>query len=85
MPITLLAEQRSISTIAYEIAADWKPVWFGAVPYLAAMKSLYNMSDKHGHDSAASIVRYFLSNAGTWRGETARRIKTELKAMLSNK
>ena len=28
------------------------------------------------------IVRYFLSNATTWRGEDARRIKAELKALL---
>jgi len=27
-------------------------------------------------------VRYFLSNATTWRGDTARRIKAELKEML---
>jgi len=31
------------------------------------------------------IVRYFLSNATTWRGETARRIKAELKQMLKQK
>ena len=33
-------------------------------------------------DSAESIVLYFLSNAQTWRGEVARRIKKELKEML---
>jgi hypothetical protein len=27
-------------------------------------------------------VRYFLANASSWRGETARRIKAELNAML---
>jgi hypothetical protein len=27
-------------------------------------------------------VRYFLANATSWKGETARAIKAELKAML---
>jgi len=35
-------------------------------------------------DSGDSIVRYFLSNASTWRGETARRVKKELNAMLKH-
>jgi hypothetical protein len=33
-------------------------------------------------DGAETIVRYFLSNASTWRGEDAKRIKAELKSML---
>jgi hypothetical protein len=34
-------------------------------------------------DSAESIVAYFLSNAATWRGADARRIKAELKALAA--
>ena len=33
-------------------------------------------------DDGGSIVLYFLSNATTWRGEDARRIKAELKSLL---
>lgn len=70
----------------YEIAADirrtWSKPYFGAVPYIEAMGSLGNIADNYGYDSGDSIVRYFLSNAGTWRGEDARRIKAELKGML---
>lgn len=70
----------------YEIAADiqnnWKNVYFGAVPYLSAMRGLTSIDDSFGYDSADSIVRYFLSNASGWRGEDARRIKAELKGML---
>jgi len=40
------------------------------------------MSDKYYEDDAASVVIYFLSNATTWRGDDARRVKAELKAML---
>lgn len=80
-----LASPRSLSTIAREIRRDWKRVYFGAVPYLDAMGSLDSVNDRFGYDSGESIVLYFLANANTWRGETARRIKTELKGMLKGK
>jgi hypothetical protein len=73
---------RNLSTIAHEIQRDWQRPYFGAVPYLGAMRELESMSDKYGYDSARSVVVYFLSNATTWKGETARRIKKELKDML---
>lgn len=43
-----------------------------------------SLSDHYGSDSAESLIRYFLANAGTWRGETARRVKKELRAILAN-
>lgn len=73
---------RPLHVIAQEIKADWKKVYFGAVPYLEAMKTLTSVQDNYGWDSAKSIVLYFLANAQTWRGDTARRIKAELKAMV---
>lgn len=73
---------RPISTIAHEIRVDWVKPYFGAVPYLDAMDSLTAITDKYFYDDATSVVRYFLANATTWKGETARRIKAELKAML---
>lgn len=76
---------RSIKIIAQEIRADWTRPYFGAVPYLEAMGDLDKITDPYYADSARSIVRYFLANAGTWRGETARRVKAELKAMVGAK
>jgi hypothetical protein len=73
---------RPLYEIAREIKSDWKKPYFGAVPYLDAMRSLDSIQDNYYLDSAESIVRYFLANAGTWRGETARRVKAELKGML---
>lgn len=73
---------RSINTIAKEISSDWNKVYFGAVPYLDAMHSIESINDTYYFDSAKSVVRYFLANAGTWRGDTARRVKAELRAML---
>jgi hypothetical protein len=48
------------------------------------MRSLNSLSDNYYDDSAESIVRYFLSNATTWKGESARQIKAELNSMLKS-
>ena len=73
---------RSLSTIAQEIKRTWPKVYFGAAPYLMAMSTMDTVSDRYGQDPGEDIVRYFLSNATTWRGEDARRIKAELRGML---
>lgn len=73
---------RPLYTIAREIRKDWKNVSPYAAPYLAAMSYLNSVDDNYILDSGRSIVSYFLANAGSWRGETAKRIKTELKAMV---
>ncbi len=75
---------RPIHEIAHEIAMNWPKPYLGAVPCLEAMRSLNSLSDNYYEDSAESIVRYFLSNATTWKGETARRIKAELNSMLKS-
>ena len=73
---------RPLHVIASEIGKDWGKVYFGAVPYLNAMRSLDSINDRYGMDSAKSIVSYFLCNATTWKGETARNVKKELNAMV---
>lgn len=73
---------RSLSVIANEIKADWKKVNYAAAPYLQAMAGLQSITDKYYQDSARSVVLYFLCNAGTWRGETAKRVKAELNKMI---
>ena len=73
---------RSISAIAADIRATWPKVWYGAVPYLEAMFALETVDNMYGLDTGRSVVLYFLSNAATWRGPDARRIKKELKALL---
>lgn len=75
---------RSLQVIAFEIRKDWKNPYFGAKPYIEAMCSLEKITDNYYLDSAESVVRYFLANAKTWRGEVARRIKAELNEMLKN-
>ena len=73
---------RPVCEIAEEIRKDWRPVWYGAVPYLDAMRDIDSINDRYIAEDARSIVLYFLGNAKTWRGETARRVKNELKAMI---
>ncbi len=73
---------RSLNEIALEVWKDWKEPYFGAVPYLSAMESLESINDNYYEDTARSVVAYFLANADTWRGETARRVKKELNEML---
>jgi hypothetical protein len=74
---------RPLYIIAKEIKKDWKNINYAAKPYLKAMSDLSSILDDYGFDSGRSIVLYFLSNAGSWRGETARRIKKELKGILN--
>lgn len=82
-------QPRELHVIAEEIRADWSAQGRGvspyAAPYLSAMAELDSVDGQYYADSAASIVRYFLANAGTWRGETARRVKAELKSMVDGK
>lgn len=79
---TSTTQPRSLRVIANEIRKDWAKVNYAAKPYLDAMSTVDSINDMYIHDTAYSIVCYFLANAGTWRGETAKRIKAELKIML---
>lgn len=72
----------TISQIAKLIIKDWPVVNYAAKPYLMAMNSLRTLDDKYGLDRGASVVRYFLSNASSYRGEMARAIKKELNLRL---
>lgn len=72
---------RPLYEIAREIRKDWKNVSPYAAPYLSAMFCLDSIEDNYILDSGRSVVARFLANAGTWRGETAKRVKAELKEM----
>ena len=85
-----MSQTRPLYEIASEIRKDWKAtskkgIYFGAVPYLDAMATLNKVTDNYYQDSAESIVLYFLANASTYKGETAKKIKKELKDMFKIK
>lgn len=73
---------RPLWRIAEDILANWQPPNYAAKPYILAMGQLSSIEEIYGADSARSIVQYFLSNANTWRGDHAKRIKAELREML---
>lgn len=78
--------QRSLREIANEIITDHqkqgKRIYFGAIPYLQQMRCMELPSDTNGFERGRDIIAYFLCNAQTWKGETARRVKKELNAMI---
>ena len=76
---------RAIHSIAADITREWKNVYFGAVPYLNAMKSLSSISEDYYGDRAETVIIYFLANAQTFRGEQARSLKLELNNLLIGK
>lgn len=73
--------ERPLYEIAKEIRQDWKNLSPYAKPYVDAMATLNKITDTYICDSGKSVVLYFLSNASSWRGDVAKRIKAELKAM----
>ncbi len=73
---------RKIHEIAKEITQEWKNINYAAKPYLEAMLKLETVNDNYGMDDGKSIVLYFLSNARSFKGEAARRIKLELSKMV---
>jgi hypothetical protein len=82
MTAATATQPRPLRVIAAEIREDWKRINYGAKPYLKAMAEMDSAKENYYHDPGREIVLYFLSNAQTWRGETARRVKAELKGMI---
>ena len=82
MQLTTQPPQRKVYQIAQNIRSDWgNKITPEAKHYLSAMLCIDNKNDMYGADRADSIILYFLSNASSYRGETAKRLKAELKAL----
>lgn len=64
------------------IRRDWTKPNYAAAPYLSAMSAMSSEHDRYGLDSGKSVILYFLSNASSWRGDVARKIKAELKRRI---
>lgn len=74
----------NLSEIAKIIREDWANVHYTAKPYLSAMETLDSINDYFFEDSARSIVCYFLANARSWQGDTAKAVKEKLNELLKN-
>lgn len=83
--------QVTASRPIYEIAADIRREWgpsnvnYAAKPYLDAMLQLSDMNSRFYEDDAKTILAYFLSNAGSFRGGRAKELKDEIKVLLGRK
>jgi len=76
---------RPLYEIASEIRKDWKPICPHAQAHLVAFDNATSIDEMYMYDSVKGEVCYFLSNAGSWRGDVARKIKKELKKMAGIK
>lgn len=74
--------EMKLSQIADVVFADWKDISPYALPYVEAMMNLNSINDTYGSDDASSVISYFLVNAKKWQGETARRVKAHLNALV---
>lgn len=70
---------RSLRSIALEIGRSPRPPWPGTRPYVEAMA----LHDSLAETGAQEAVQGFLETAKSWRGSEARRIKRELRTMIS--
>jgi hypothetical protein len=66
------------------ILDDWETISPDAATYLYALDAhdCEVLSDPVGNETAELQVRYFLANAGGWRGPVARAVKAELPRRL---
>lgn len=74
----------TISGLANLCARDWRNVWFGAAPYIEAMREMRSIDSPVLQESGREVVRYFLSNAKLWRGPVAVAVKAELRRRLTS-
>lgn len=73
---------RSLDKIAHDVRRWWPKINFGAKPYLEAMSRLECTEEKYGTEDGRTLVLYFLSNSGTFRGPEAKSLKDELRALI---
>jgi hypothetical protein len=77
--------ERRVREIAAEIMADWETIGRSpAKEYVDEMLTFDSLDAKVGAVKGVEIVSSFLGVCGTWRGPVARRIKAELRSMLSD-
>ena len=79
-----MSEPRPLYVIAREILSDPtldRTSRNFATPYLSAMSVMVSIDESYGADSGRSIVAYAIGNLKTWRSESARALKAELRAL----
>ena len=77
-------ELASIRALSYVIDQECstKEFYRYAKPYVVAMSNIRDINENYYADTAESVVLYALGNLTSWRGETARLVKAQLKEHL---
>ncbi len=78
-----MTDLRPLHEIADEITRDpaYAPVRWKAKPYVDAMRYMDTVFDNYGEDPGYLVLAYAISNLGSgYRGETAKKVKAEIKA-----
>lgn len=65
-----------------EIKINWEFPSGYAIPYIDALCRLGDWNSHYVHEHAFGIAARFLVNASTWKGDVAKRVKSELKKIL---
>lgn len=78
---------RTLREIAIEAEADWHPINnLGAETALNDMKQIGFIDAPYGIDPTSyAVIGSFLTFAVGWRGEVARKVKKELRAMCAQR
>jgi hypothetical protein len=72
-----------IDDVRAQYAGKPDPNWQAyAWAYVLPMLEIDSIDDMYYYDDARSVVMYALANLQYWKGDTAKRIKAELNAML---
>jgi hypothetical protein len=86
MSAAAAASRRHIRVIAGEILADWRAIPPVMRRYVEMLQQVDHVDEPVSGliDGARArlLVRWFLADAGGWRGLIARRVKTELRALV---
>ena len=85
-PLWAIADDIAQAAREHRATKGQFPTWFYyAGGYVDAMSCLTSIDEDYGADSGKSVVLYCLSNLTSWRGDTARAVKAELKSIAGIK
>jgi len=80
-PVNKIAAE--IDTALRDLQRNTRQSWIANVrPYVSAMLEMDNFDQWYGIDRGTDIGLRFLSNVNPWRGEQARRIKSEITQLI---
>jgi hypothetical protein len=74
---------RPLSELAYIISESWKAPSQLAVAHIEAMSAMTSARSVLWGVTGATAIDAFLQTSRTWNGDTAREIKSELRAHLA--